>query len=105
MLPGTNARRKPLAGTSPPWDAWVVELDEIEAYYDTVPRAVATTEEVGPFTLFLAVEGMEWQFYARPRLACTQAFTADDVRRVLERQVELGRPRSIEWVDPGTPSL
>lgn len=82
-----------------------MELDEIEAYYDTVPRAVATTEEVGPFTLFLAVEGMEWQFYARPRLACTQAFTADDVRRMLERQVELGRPRSIEWVDQVTPSL
>jgi ribosomal protein S18 acetylase RimI-like enzyme len=83
----------------------VVELDEIEIYYDTVARAVATTEEVGPFTLFLAEDDIDWQFYARPRLGCDEAFTADDVRRVLARQVELGRPRSIEWVDQVTPSL
>jgi ribosomal protein S18 acetylase RimI-like enzyme len=66
---------------------------------------VATTEDVGPFTLFLAEDGIDWQFYARPRLGCDEAFTADDVRRVLARQVELGRPRSIEWVDQVTPSL
>jgi ribosomal protein S18 acetylase RimI-like enzyme len=83
----------------------VVRLDEIEAYYDTVPRAAATTEEVGPFTLFLAEEGTGWQFYARPRLGGEDAFTADDVRRVLARQAELGRPRAIEWVDEVTPSL
>lgn len=82
-----------------------MRLDEIEAYYDTVPRAAATTEEVGPFTLFLAEEGTGWEFYARPRLGGREAFTADDVRRVLARQVELGRPRSIEWVDEITPSL
>ena len=82
-----------------------MDLDEIEAYYDTVPRAVATTEEVGPFTLFLAVDGIDWQFYARPRLGSSQRFTPDDVRRVLARQTELGRPRSIEWVDQVTPSL
>jgi GNAT superfamily N-acetyltransferase len=82
-----------------------VQLDEIETYYDTVPRAVATTEAVGPFTLFLAEDGSDWQFYARPRLACGETFTPDDVRRVLARQVELGRPRSIEWVDQVTPSL
>jgi ribosomal protein S18 acetylase RimI-like enzyme len=82
-----------------------VRLDEIEAYYDTVPRAAATTEEVGPFTLFLAEEGIGWQFYARPRLGGGDAFTPDDVRRVLARQVELGRPRSLEWVDQVTPSL
>ncbi|MDX6357502.1 MAG: hypothetical protein QOH37_556 [Nocardioidaceae bacterium] len=83
----------------------MVRLDEIEAYYDTVPRAAATTEEVGPFTLFVAEEGTGWDFYARPRLGGEDAFTADDVRRVLARQVELGRPRSIEWVDQVTPSL
>jgi ribosomal protein S18 acetylase RimI-like enzyme len=82
-----------------------VGLDEIEAYYDTVPRAAATTEEVGPFTLFLAEEGIGWQFYARPRLGGGDAFTPDDVRQVLARQVELGRPCSIEWVDQVTPSL
>src|SRR6476646_7691519 len=87
------------------WDAGVVRLDAIEAYYDTVPRAAATTEEVGPFTLFLAEEGTGWQFYARPRLGGDATFTAEDVRRVLARQVELGRPRAIEWVDDVTPSL
>ena len=81
-----------------------VRLDAIETYYDTVPRAAATTEEVGPFTLFLAEEGTGWQFYARPRLGGDATFTADDVRRVLARQVELGRPRAIEWVDEVTPS-
>jgi ribosomal protein S18 acetylase RimI-like enzyme len=82
-----------------------VRLDAIETYYDTVPRAAATTEEVGPFTLFLAEEGIGWQFYARPRLGGDSTFIADDVRRVLDRQVELGRPRAIEWVDEVTPSL
>ena len=82
-----------------------MKLDAIETYYDTVPRAAATTEEVGPFTLFLAEEGTGWEFYARPRLGGDAAFTADDVRRVLDRQVELGRPRAIEWVHEVTPSL
>ena len=83
----------------------MVRLDAIETYYDTVPRVAATTEEVGPFTLFLAAEGTGWEFYARPRLGGDASFTADDVRRVLDRQVELGRPRAIEWVDQVTPSL
>ena len=82
-----------------------MRLDAIETYYDTVPRASAITEEVGPFTLFVAEEGTGWDFYARPRLGGEAAFTADDVRRVLDRQVELGRPRAIEWVHEVTPSL
>ena len=64
-------------------------LADIERYYDAVPRPVATTEEVGPFTLFLAAEGTGWEFYARPRLGLDQHVTADDVRRVFDRQVEL----------------
>jgi GNAT superfamily N-acetyltransferase len=83
----------------------VADLDEIERYYDAVPRPVATTEEVGPFTLFLAEEGTGWQFYARPRLGVTDEIAADDVRRVIDRQVELGRPRAVEWVHQTTPSL
>ncbi len=82
-----------------------MRLDAIEAYYDTVPRATATTEEVGPFTLFLAEEGTGWQFYARPRLSEQHEFTPDDVRRVLARQRELGLPEAVEWVDEVTPSL
>ena len=76
-----------------------MRLDAIEAYYDTVPRAASTVEEVGPFTLFLADPDVGWQFYARPRLGEQHDFTPDDVRRVLARQVELGRPEAIEWVD------
>jgi ribosomal protein S18 acetylase RimI-like enzyme len=82
-----------------------VTLADIERYYDAVPRPVATTEEVGPFTLFLAEDGTGWQFYARPRLGLTDEVTAGDVRRVLARQVELGLPRAIEWVHETTPSL
>jgi ribosomal protein S18 acetylase RimI-like enzyme len=82
-----------------------VRLDAIEAYYDTVPRAASTVEEVGPFTLFLADPDVGWQFYARPRLGEQHDFTPDDVRRVLARQTELGRPEAIEWVDEVTPSL
>ena len=82
-----------------------MRLEAIETYYDTVPRAAATTEEVGPFTLFVAAEGTGWQFYARPRLGLEASFTADDVRRVLARQQELGLPQAIEWVDEVTPSL
>ena len=80
-------------------------LAGLERYYDAVPRPVATTEEVGPFTLFLADEGTGWQFYARPRLGLETDVTPDDVRRVLARQTELGVPRALEWVDEVTPSL
>lgn len=80
-------------------------LAEIETYYDTVPRAASTTEEVGPFTLFVAGPEVGWPYYARPRLGEDHAFTPDDVRRVLARQDELGLPRTIEWVDEVTPTL
>jgi ribosomal protein S18 acetylase RimI-like enzyme len=80
-------------------------LTEIETYYDTVPRAASTVEEVGPFTLFLAHSDVGWPYYARPRLGGDHTFTADDVRRVLARQDELGVPRAIEWVHQVTPSL
>jgi ribosomal protein S18 acetylase RimI-like enzyme len=82
-----------------------VTLAEIERYYDAVPRPVAVVEEVGPFTLFLASEGTGWDFYARPRLGLVEPVTADDVRRVFDRQYELGKPRNIEWVDETTPTL
>jgi ribosomal protein S18 acetylase RimI-like enzyme len=80
-------------------------LAEIERYYDAVPRPVATSEEVGPFTLFLASDGLGWEFYARPRLGLDQPVTADDVRRVFDRQFELQKPRAMEWVDQTTPTL
>lgn len=81
-----------------------MDLSTIERYYDTVPRVAGTTEEVGPFTLFLADRSTGWQFYARPRLG-VEAFTPEEVRRVLARQQELDVPRAIEWVDEVTPAL
>lgn len=82
-----------------------ITLADIETYYDSVARPIASTEEVGPFTLFLAEPGTGWQFYARPRLGLDHDFTPDDVRRVLDRQAELGVPRAVEWVGEVTPSL
>lgn len=82
-----------------------MSLDSIEQCYDAIPRVSATTEEVGPFTLFVAAEGTGWQFYARPRLGLADMVTPDDVRRVLGRQRELGVPQAIEWVEEVTPSL
>lgn len=82
-----------------------MDLTRIETYYDTVPRAVATVEEVGPFTLFLADPATGWRFYARPRLGADGDVTPDDVRRVLSRQAELGVPQALEWVDEVTPAL
>jgi ribosomal protein S18 acetylase RimI-like enzyme len=78
-------------------------LDRLETYYDAVPRGRADPEEVGPFTLFVARGG--WPFYARPRFGETTAATEDDVRRVLDRQRELGVPLAFEWVDENTPGL
>ncbi len=80
-------------------------LGIIERYYDTVPRAVATAEECGPFTIFAPTLTTSWTFYARPRLGLCTEVDADDVRRVLARQRELGLRRSLEWIDEVTPSL
>lgn len=78
-------------------------LSRIERYYDTVPRARSRTQEVGPFTLFVANGG--WPYYARPRLGHSEDITPDDVRAVLRRQRELRVPEALEWVDETTPRL
>lgn len=80
-------------------------LDVIESYYDAAPRPYATTEEVGRFTLFLRTDPQGWPYYARPRLGLDQDVTADDVRRLRERQRQLGVPEKTEWVHQTTPSL
>jgi hypothetical protein len=56
-------------------------LDRIEVYYDTVPRATAEVEDIGPFTLFVAPAG-GFPFYARPRLRHPGPATRADVDRV-----------------------
>ncbi|HEY3336295.1 MAG TPA: GNAT family N-acetyltransferase [Candidatus Limnocylindrales bacterium] len=78
-------------------------LARLERYYDSVPRAGARTEEIGPFTLFLST--MAFPFYARPRLGLSTPVVADDVRLVRARQRELGVPEALEWVVQTTPSL
>lgn len=80
-------------------------LDEIERYYDAVPRSAARAEDFGPLTLFVR-EGTGWHYYARPTLRHEgPAATADDVRRVLARQRELGAPEAFEWVAEHDPEL
>ncbi|GAA2123070.1 GNAT family N-acetyltransferase [Nocardioides bigeumensis] len=80
-------------------------LQRLERYYDTVPRAAAEPEDVGPFTSFRPGPVTKWQFYARPRLGYDGDFTADDVRRVLARRAEQGLARNVEWVEEVTPTL
>ena len=80
-------------------------LDRIERYYDLAPRTSATTEEVGPFTLFLRSDPRGWPYYARPRPGRATSPSADDVRQVLERQRELAVPEQLEWVGELVPGL
>jgi hypothetical protein len=56
-------------------------LDRLDRYYDAVPRARSQTEEVGPFTLFVALSG--WPYYARPSRRSSRETTSDDVKQVL----------------------
>ena len=76
----------------------------LEAFYDAVPRLYGTTEEAGPFTVFIgAPDG--WPLYARPRLGGPGPFDGDAVRSLLERMRELDVPLAIEWVHDVTPEL
>ena len=80
-------------------------LGVLECYYDAAPRPSATTEESGPFTLFLRSDAGGWPYYARPRLGLDTEVTADDVLRTRARQRDLGAPETFEWVHQTTPSL
>jgi ribosomal protein S18 acetylase RimI-like enzyme len=78
-------------------------LPAVEAYCDTVPRADALVEQVGPFTLFIkAAAGSP--YYARPSLGATQ-FAVADVARVRERQRECRIPQTFEWIAEVSPAL
>ncbi len=83
----------------------VTDLATLESYYDTAPRANATTEQVGPFTLFVRASPEGWPYYARPRLGLADEVTRADVDTVRARQRELGVPENIEWVHETTPSV
>jgi ribosomal protein S18 acetylase RimI-like enzyme len=78
-------------------------LRRIDTYLDAVPRTLATTEDVGPFTLFVN-RGAGWRYYARPRPGETD-FSAADVARVRERQRTLAQPEELEWVEDLAPGV
>jgi GNAT superfamily N-acetyltransferase len=80
-------------------------LHTLERYYDTVPRASARTEELGPFTLFLRSSPEGWPYYARPRLGDRLRATVEDVEAVRSRQRELEAPEAFEWVAEMAPDL
>lgn len=78
-------------------------LARIDTYCDAAPRATALIEEYGSLVLFVAQQG--WPLYARPRLDRSTEPTTDEIRTVLTRQIELGVPRALEWVQETAPSL
>ena len=78
-------------------------LARIDTYYDTAPRATAQAEVPGSLVLFVAEQG--WPFYARPNLARSTEPTAEEIKKVLARQLELGMPRALEWIQETAPSL
>jgi len=80
-------------------------LAALERYYDEVPRAFATAEDIGGLTLFLRRDPDGWPYYARPRLDGDGAFILDDVRRVRARQEETDAPVAFEWVEETSPAL
>ena len=80
-------------------------LARLETYYDTAPRASATTEEVGPFTSFLRTATDGWGYYARPRLGLIGDVTVADVDAVRAHRRALGEREDLEWVHETTPSL
>jgi ribosomal protein S18 acetylase RimI-like enzyme len=78
-------------------------LRRIEAYFDAVPRALVTAEDIGPFTMFHRSSG--WPYYARPRANTVGPFTQSHVERVLVRQRKLGLPGAFEWVEEVSPQV
>ncbi|MFF3976850.1 GNAT family N-acetyltransferase [Streptomyces sp. NPDC001828] len=79
-------------------------LDDLEHYYDAVPRSSARAEDFEPLTLFVR-EGEGWPFYARPTLGHVGPVTAADVDAVRARQRALGAPEAFEWVAEVSPGL
>ncbi len=79
------------------------QLRRIERYYDTVPRAFARAEAIGPFTLFVSPQPPS--YYARPRLGGEGPITPRDIEAVRARQRQLGVAQTFEWSDWVAPDL
>jgi ribosomal protein S18 acetylase RimI-like enzyme len=78
-------------------------FQQLESFYDAVPRIDARAESYGALTLFVR-EGEGFPYYARPSAAGGEP-TAADVRLVRERQRALGVAEVFEWVHETTPGL
>ena len=78
-------------------------LRGLDAYLESVPRTVARTERIGPFTLFLN-EGRGWRYYARPTPGAGTV-TGADVEEVRARQRALAQPEEFEWIVDLAPSV
>jgi ribosomal protein S18 acetylase RimI-like enzyme len=78
-------------------------LQRIDAYLDAAPRTGASTETIGPFTLFVNA-GHGWRYYARPTPGAT-GHSTDDVRAVRQRQRALAQPEAFEWIGELTPGV
>jgi ribosomal protein S18 acetylase RimI-like enzyme len=78
---------------------------ELESFYDAVPRPSARTEYHGSLVLFVQRHIGGHPFYARPAHPARGTPTVEDVLAVRARQGELGVPESFEWVHEVTPSL
>ncbi len=79
-------------------------LDALERFYDTAPRVSGSAEAFGSVTLFRAPPG-GFPYYLRPTLGHRAPVDVADVRVALDRQRELGLPRTAEWVAETTPSM
>jgi ribosomal protein S18 acetylase RimI-like enzyme len=78
-------------------------LRRIDAYLDAAPRTAASTETIGPFTLFLN-QGHGWRYYARPTPGAT-GITAEAIEAVRARQRELAQPEALEWIAELAPEV
>jgi GNAT superfamily N-acetyltransferase len=78
-------------------------LTSIDRYFDAAPRADASAEAVGPFTLFRS--RFAWSYHARPRLGLDTPVAVEDVTRLAARCDALALDPSIEWIGELTPSL
>ena len=78
-------------------------LKHIDAYLDEAPCSASTSEQVGPFTLFVQRKP-GWPYYARPASGCT-GVTSTDIERVRVRQRQLGVPEAFEWLVDLVPSV
>ena len=72
-------------------------------YFDAVPRASASVEPCGAFTVF--VSNAPWPHSARPTLDWPQPISVDDVRQVVAHQQRVGTAVEIEWDHDERPEL